>query len=33
MNIAERLLAEVSSESERIRAKRKLFKMAGSCEA
>jgi hypothetical protein len=32
MNIAERLLAEVSSEMERICIKQKLFKMTGSCE-
>jgi len=33
MNIAERLLAEACSETERIRVKRILFKTTGSCEA
>lgn len=32
MTIAERLLAQASSETERISAKQKLFKMTGSCE-
>lgn len=33
MTIAELLLAEASSESERICVKQKLFKLTGSCEA
>jgi hypothetical protein len=33
MTIAARLLAETSCESERIRIKRKLFRMTGRCEA
>jgi hypothetical protein len=32
MSIAERLLAEVRCESERICVKEELFKMTGSCE-
>lgn len=32
MNIAERLLAEASSETERICVKQELFEMMGSCE-
>ena len=32
MTIAERLLAETTSETERIRVKRMFFKMTGSCE-
>jgi len=33
MTIAERLLAEASSETERICIKQRLFKITGSCEA
>jgi hypothetical protein len=33
MTIAQRLLAEASSESERICVEQKLFKMTGRCEA
>ena len=32
MTIADRLLAETTSETERIRIKRMFFKMTGSCE-
>jgi len=32
MTIADRLLAETTSETERVRIKRMFFKMTGSCE-